>query len=267
MFKIFIVSDGTGRTANQLIKAALTQFPETETEITLYPVVRDKNKILEIISEAENGHAMIAHTIVDNELRNYLESECNPLKITLVDLIGPLINRMSYIFSEKPSQDPGLFYQTNQEYFQRIDAVQFAFKHDDGARVEEIDKAEIILLGVSRTFKTPLSVYLAYNGFFVANIPIIKGIQPPSLKNIDPSKVFCLTTIPNELSVLRATRSEAFGGYIKEYSDIEAIKEELIFANRYFSLHPEWKIINVTNKPIEEIASEILNILMKKKNK
>jgi [pyruvate, water dikinase]-phosphate phosphotransferase / [pyruvate, water dikinase] kinase len=265
MYKIFIVSDGTGRTANQLIKAALTQFPETESEIILHPVVRDKNKIKEIIREAENSDAIITHTIVGLELRDYLEVECNLVNIPLVDLIGPLIHRMSDIFSEEPSQDPGLFYQTNQEYFQRIDAVQYAFKHDDGARVEEIDKAEIVLLGVSRTFKTPLSIYLAYNGYFVANIPIIKGIQPPDLKNIDPSKVFCLTTIPNELSMLRATRSEAFGGYIKEYSDIEAVKEELLFANRYFSLHPEWKIINVTNKPIEEIASEILNILIKKR--
>jgi [pyruvate, water dikinase]-phosphate phosphotransferase / [pyruvate, water dikinase] kinase len=264
MYKIFIVSDGTGRTANQLVKAALTQFPGTESEIILYPVVRNRKKIRDIISEAKNCDAMIAHTIVDNGLKKYLTIECNLMNIPLVDLIGPLINKMSEIFLGEPSQDPGLFYQTNQEYFQRIDAVQFAFKHDDGARVEEIDKAEIILLGVSRTFKTPLSVYLAYNGFFVANIPIIKGIQPPNLNNIDPSKIFCLTTIPNELSVLRATRSEVFGGYIKEYSDIEAVKEELLFANRYFSLHPEWKIINVTNKPIEEIASEILNILTKK---
>ena len=157
-----------------------------------------------------------------------------------------------------------MYYQTNQEYFQRIDAVQFAFKHDDGARVDEIDKAEIILLGVSRTFKTPLSVYLAYNGLFVANIPIIKGIQLPDLNNIDPSKIFCLTTIPNELSKLRTSRSESLGGYVKEYSDLEAVKEELLYANRFFSLHPEWKIINVTNKPIEEIASEILNIISKK---
>jgi hypothetical protein len=264
MYKIFIVSDGTGRTANQLVKAALTQFPETESEIILHPVVRDKNKIKEIISEAENCNAIIAHTIVDNELKNYLVAGCNLVNIPLVDLIGPLINKISDIFSEEPSQDQGLYYQTNQEYFQRIDAVQYAFKHDDGARIEEIDKAEIILLGVSRTFKTPLSIYLAYNGFFVANIPIIKGIQLPDLNNIDPSKIFCLTTIPNELSVLRATRSEAFGGYIKEYSDIEAVTEELLFANRYFSLHPEWRIINVTNKPIEEIASEILKILIKK---
>jgi regulator of PEP synthase PpsR (kinase-PPPase family) len=264
MYKIFVVSDGTGRTAKQLIKAALTQFPEKESEIVLYPVVRDQKKIKDIISEAKNYNALIAHTIVDNELKNYLTSECNLMNINLVDLIGPLISKLSDIFSDEPSQDQGLYYQTNQEYFQRIDAVQFAFKHDDGARVGEIDKAEIILLGVSRTFKTPLSVYLAYNGFFVANIPVIKGIQPPDLNNIDPSKIFCLTTIPNELSKLRITRSESLGGYVKEYSDLEAVKEELLFANRYFRLHPEWKIINVTNKPIEEIASEILNIISKK---
>jgi regulator of PEP synthase PpsR (kinase-PPPase family) len=264
MYKIFIVSDGTGRTAKQLINAALTQFPEIESEIIVYPVVRDQEKITEIISEAKIHNALIAHTIVDNALKNYLSNACNLMNINLVDLIGPVISKMSGIFSDEPSQDQGLYYQTNQEYFQRIDAVQFAFKHDDGARVEEIDKAEIILLGVSRTFKTPLSVYLAYNGFFVANIPIIKGIQLPDLNNIDPSKIFCLTTIPVELSKLRTTRSESYGGYVKEYSDLESVREELLYANRYFSLHPEWKIINVTNKPIEEIASEILNIVSKK---
>jgi [pyruvate, water dikinase]-phosphate phosphotransferase / [pyruvate, water dikinase] kinase len=264
MYKIFIVSDGTGRTAKQLINAALTQFPEIESEIIVYPVVRDQGKITEIIGEAKIHNALIAHTIVDNTLKNYLTNACYQKNINLVDLIGPLIGKMSDIFSDEPSQDQGLYYQTNQEYFQRIDAVQFAFKHDDGARVEEIDKAEIILLGVSRTFKTPLSVYLAYNGFFVANIPIIKGIQLPDLNNVDPSKIFCLTTIPAELSKLRTTRSESYGGYVKEYSDLESVREELLYANRYFSLHPEWKIINVTNKPIEEIASEILNIVSKK---
>jgi regulator of PEP synthase PpsR (kinase-PPPase family) len=264
MYKIFIVSDGTGRTAKQLINAALTQFPEKKSELVLYPVVRDQKKIREILSEAKKYNVLIAHTIVDNALKNYLTNECNLMNIKLVDLIGPLISKMSDIFADEPSQDQGLYYQTNQEYFQRIDAVQFTFKHDDGARVDEIDKAEIILLGVSRTFKTPLSVYLAYNGYFVANIPIIKGIQLPDLNKIDPSKIFCLTTIPNELSKLRTSRSESLGGYVKEYSDLEAVKEELLFASRYFSLHPEWKIINVTNKPIEEIASEILNIISKK---
>jgi len=263
MYKIFIVSDGTGRTAKQLLNAALTQFPEIKSEIVLYPVVRDQKKISDIIIEAKKNNALVAHTIVDHALKSHLTNECESMNIKLVDLIGPLINKMADMFSEEPSQDQGLYYQTNQEYFQRIDAIQFTFKHDDGARVDEIDKAEIILLGVSRTFKTPLSVYLAYNGYFVANIPIIKGIQLPDLKNIDPSKIFCLTTVPNELSKLRTTRSESLGGYVKEYSDLESIKEELLYANRYFNLHPEWRIINVTNKPIEEIASEILTILHK----
>ena len=140
--------------------------------------------------------------------------------------------------------------------------MQFAFKHDDGSRVEDIDKAEIILLGVSRTFKTPISVYLSYKGFFVINIPIIDGMQPPlSLNNVDPSKVFCLTTNANRLSELRTSRNDKFGGYANDYTDVTAVKKELLFANRYFNMHPEWKIINVTGKPIEEIASDILETL------
>ena len=263
-YKIFVVSGGTGRTGKQVVRAALTQFPEKNPEIILFSDIRDAKQVKDILIEAKKYNALLVHTIVDNKLRDYIESESSLSGIKSIDLMGNMIYKLSNLFEEEPLQTPGLFNKINHEYFQRIDAVQFAFKHDDGARVEDLEKAEIILLGVSRTFKTPLSVYLGYKGFFVINIPIIDGMQPPSsLSSVDPSKVFCLTTNANRLSELRTSRNEKFGGYANEYTDVTAVKKELLFANRYFNLHPEWKIINVTGKPIEEIASEILDNLSK----
>jgi regulator of PEP synthase PpsR (kinase-PPPase family) len=176
--------------------------------------------------------------------------------------MGPLLTRLSGQFIHEPSQQPGLYNKLNKEYFQRIDAMQFAFNHDDGQRTESLTEADIILLGVSRTFKTPISIYLAYKGWFAANVPIIMGINPPDeLSQIDPLKVFCLTTSASRLAELRKTRNERLGGNISNYSEPEYVTREINFANRYYQIHPEWTIVNVSAKSVEEIASEILAIM------
>jgi len=264
-YKIFIISGGTGRTAKQFVKAALTQFNNKLTELLLFPDIRDLEKVKNIVIDAKKYSAMIIHTLVDNELRDYLCEECKNQNIISIDLMGDIMNKMSNMFKEEPSQTPGLFSRLNHEYFQRIDAVQFTFKHDDGARIDDIEYADIVLLGVSRTFKTPLSIYLAYKGIFVMNIPIVDGIRPShKINDVDPSKVFCLSTNANKLSELRTSRNVRLGGDVKKYSDIDSCKNELRFAMRYYTMHPEWKVINVTDKAIEEIATEILDILSKK---
>ena len=262
LYKIFIISGGTGRTAKQVVRAALTQFSERMPEIVVFPDVTSTDKIKKVLEDAKKYNAPVVHTIVENNLRTFIKEECTNMDIKSVDLMGDMIDKFSSLFNEEPLQSPGLFNKINHEYFQRIDAVQFAFKHDDGARVEDADKAEIVLLGVSRTFKTPLSIYLAYKGFFVINIPIIEGIQPPEILNkIDPRRVFCLNTNANKLSELRKTRNEKFGGYADKYIDVTSVKQELQFAMRYFTLRSQWKIVNVTSKSIEEIATEILDNL------
>jgi hypothetical protein len=264
-YKIFVVSGGTGRTAKQVVRAALTQFPDESPEIVVFSDVTDIKKVQNIIEEAQKYGAVIVHTIVEDHLREFVKNECDKFNIYSVDFMGDIIFKFSKLFSSEPLQSPGLFNKINKEYFQRIDTTQFAFKHDDGARVEDIEKAEIIILGVSRTFKSPLSIYLAYKGYFVINIPIIDGMQPPIILNdVDPNKVFCLTTNANKLSELRTIRNKQLGGYAKDYLDIDAVKKELLFAMRYFTLHPKWQIVNVTNKSIEEIASEILDHLKDK---
>ncbi len=262
MFHIFIVSDGTGRTAVQALEAALTQFPDVEVTIEVRPKTRSEARVLEVIREAARVNGFIVHTIVTQKLRDYILNTGRMHNVETIDLMGPLLAQLSHQFSYFPSEKPGLFRELNKAYFQRIEAMEFAFKHDDGQRVHELDKAEIVLVGVSRTFKTPLSIYLAFKGWFVANVPIVLNIPPPRiLFEIAPEKVFALTTTPRRLSVLRSVRSAHLGGAAGVYANLEHVKEELSYANHFFEKNPHWSVIDVTNKPIEEIASEIMEII------
>ncbi len=267
-FTVIVVSDGTGRTAQQALDAALTQFPGVKINIIVKAHLRTKNEVKEIIETAIDSKAFILHTIVQNEVRHELVRLGRIKNIETIDLMGPLLARLGHQFENNPVQKPGLFHTRNKEYFQRIDAMQFAFNHDDGLRAHELNKAEIVLVGVSRTFKTPLSIYFAYKGWFVANIPLIKGLNPPDeLFKIDPTKVFGLTTTPVRLSALRQVREEHLGGQTGEYASLKHVKEELWYAENLFKNNPGWSIIKVTGKPIEEIASEIIAILEPKQKK
>jgi len=261
MYKVFVVSDGTGRTAHQALNAALTQFTGTDVEVIVHADVRSQKQILDIVYEAANADAFIVHTLVTHSLRELILRESHMRNVETIDLMGPLLARLSNQFIHEPSQQPGLYNQLNKEYFQRIDTMQFAFNHDDGQRPEGLHDAEIVLLGVSRTFKTPLSIYLAYKGWFTANVPIIQGLEPPEILNrLDPFKVFCLTSNATRLAELRKTRHEHLGGSTGSYAEPAFVLSEIRYAMRYYHLHQDWTIINVTSKPVEEIASEILAI-------
>jgi regulator of PEP synthase PpsR (kinase-PPPase family) len=262
---IFIISDGTGGTAKRALKAALVQFGKTETETFLYPRVRDEAQVLEIISEARRKRGLIVHTLVSKKLRHFILEQARLNDVGTIDIMGPLLAQLSHNFENTPSEKPGIFEVLNKAYFQRIKAVEFTIHHDDGLRVEELDKADIVLLGVSRTFKTPLSVYLAHKGWLVANVPIILGFDlPDTVFKLNPDRVFCLTTFSRRLAELRKTRDNYLGGNTGDYADQQYVKKELNYASRIYRLHPKWNIINVTNKPIEEISSEILSILRTK---
>ena len=266
MYQVFVVSDGTGRTARQALNAALTQFPGTDIDVVIYPDVSTAKDVKTIVAEALKSKALIVHTLVTNALRELMIRESHCVNVETIDLMGPLLTHLSGQFIHEPSQQPGLYNKLNKEYFQRIDAVQFAFNHDDGQRTESLNEADVILLGVSRTFKTPISIYLAYKGWFAANVPLILGLTPPAILNeLDPAKVFCLTTNAIRLSELRKTRHVRLGGHINNYSEPEYVRREINFANRFYQLHPSWTVINVTSKSIEEIASEILAIMAGRK--
>ena len=257
---IYVVSDGTGRTAEQILMAALTQFPGTNAEIRLKGEVRSERQIEEIVAEVAGQKGVIVHTLVSDSLRDSILRISRIHNIDAIDLMGPLLSRLTHHFADSPTGQPGLFFSLNKEYFKRIDSMQFAFNHDDGQRDHEYEKAEILLVGVSRTFKTPLSIYLAFKGWFVANYPIVMGVDlPDSLSKMPHGTVFGLTTQAYDLSNLRLARQQSLGGSTGNYSTLEFVRKELNYAQNIFNRF-EWPVIQVTNKPIEEIASEIIAI-------
>ncbi len=264
---IFIISDGTGGTAKQALKAALVQFEFAKVKICLRPDVRKKKQVMEIIKEAHAVKGMLIHTLVSKKLRYLILEQGRIHDIRTIDMMGPLLAHLSHHFENSPTEKPGIFRVLNKAYFQRIEAIEYTLRHDDGQRVEELDKADIILLGVSRTFKTPLSVYLANKGWRVANVPIILNIPLPKIINqIPPHKIFCLTTFPNKLAELRSVRDKHLGGATGNYSDRSYVQSELNYALKIFQMHRDWTIINVTNKPVEEISSEILSHIRSEKH-
>jgi regulator of PEP synthase PpsR (kinase-PPPase family) len=261
VFKIFVVSDGTGRTAEQALKAALTQFGGVEIDISKYPGVRSGNDVRRVVGEAAAVNAFIIHTLVTDELRAEMVRAGRRLNVEMIDLIGALLARLSERFHISPAEKPGLYNQLNKYYFRRIETMEFAINHDDGLRIHEIGNAEIVLLGVSRTFKTPLSVYLANKGWFVANIPVVFDHElPREVHRAPPENVFCLDTNALRLAELRKARDEYLRGKVGEYAKTGYVRRELAWARRIYSRHPGWRRIDVTNKPIEEIASEIVSL-------
>ncbi len=265
MYYIFVVSDGTGRTAQQALDASLTQFQNIEPEIIIRPGIRSVKQVEDIVKEAVNYNALILHTMVSDEMRSIMVKVSRKYNVEAIDIMGPLLLRLSHHFANAvPSEKPGLFHKLNEDYFRRIEAMEYTFRHDDGMRHHEIDKADIVILGVSRTFKTPLSIYLATKGWFVANIPIVLNIDPPSsVYNVNPTDVFCLMTNPKHLSQLRKSRHEHLGGITGNYAEYLYVAEELKYAQQLYIHQPKWTIVNVTGKSIEEIASEILALKRK----
>jgi regulator of PEP synthase PpsR (kinase-PPPase family) len=264
MYHVFVVSDGTGSTAERVLSAALTQFEGKDVQIDVRTEVRTQSQIHKIIKEAVKLKAFIIHTLVSNDMRQLMIHEGRLHNLETIDLMGPLLSRLSQQFSVTPLEKPGLFRQLNESYFRRIETMDFAVKHDDGQRVHELHQAEIILVGVSRTFKTPLSIYLAFKHWLVANVPIIINIEPPSiLKELPPNRIFGLTMDTRRLASLRQVRSEYLGGSVGEYAELDFVQREVVYALKYFKTSPKWPVINVTGKPIEEIASEILTIVGK----
>lgn len=265
MPQIYVASDGTGQTAEQAVNAALTQFPAQQVEISRFREVRDIRQVQELVLAAASEHAMIVHTLVSDKLREELFRVARVHNVETVDLMGPLLDRLSDQLASNPSEQPGLFRTLNESYFRKIEAMQFAFNHDDGKRVQELNKSEIILIGVSRTFKTPLSIFLAFKQWFVANVPIVLGIPvPDELYQVPPDKVFCLMTFPNRLVQLRKARQDRLGGATADYAHPDYVKRECRYASEIFSSQPKWQQINVTSKSIEEIASEILALMPKR---
>ncbi|HVP36198.1 MAG TPA: pyruvate, water dikinase regulatory protein [Terriglobales bacterium] len=259
---IWIISDGSGATAERVLQASLVQFKDKDIIIDSFPDVLKKEQIREILKKASRLKALIAYTLVTPELRNEIIMQANQYNLQTVDLLGPLLTSLSNFLSSRPEARPGLLSQMDHSYFKRIDAVGFAVKHDDGHRVRDLNQADLVIAGVSRTSKTPLSIYLAYNkGLLVANVPLILGMTPPEeLFQIDQSKVVGLTLNPELLIKLRQSRLAHLSHPDINYADPKYVVNELNYSHRIFQQNPKWSIINITGKAIEEIANEVCSL-------
>lgn len=256
---VFLLSDATGETAENIVNAALTQFRGVEVQLIRVCNVRTKNQVYEALDAAATKRALVIYTIVNRELSRLVHDECGALGLTNLDIMTPLLMRCSDFLGETPNETPGLLHGVDEEYFRRIDAIEFTVRNDDGQETRFLNKADIILVGVSRTSKTPLSIYLAHRGWKVANIPLVSGIAPPpELLNIEHKRVIGLVINPERLVELRAARLRNLGQDPRTaYADFEQVEAELKQAKVFFRKQ-KWAIVNVTGKAVEETANEVL---------
>lgn len=267
--KIIIISDGTGETAASVARATMAQFKNRDIYFTRYKNVRNKAQIDSIFLKAAVHHDLIIYTIVSAELREYIAEQSRVKHVRTLDVLGPMLTAFSNYFEQEPNSVPGLLHEVNDDYFNRVAAMEFTLNHDDGRNVESLHLADVILVGVSRTSKTPLSVYLSQHGLKVVNIPLVKeSPPPPELFQIDQRKIFALTIDPEALREIRRKRLSKMGASTKtkDYADQQRVMDEIEWANQLFKENKRWPVFNVTDKALEETAAEIMKLLNMRKN-
>ena len=260
---IFVVSDSVGETGESVARAVLSQFrPDfQDVEIVRFPHVSTQKEIELIIDEAKERKSVVVFTFVEKALRKEIYNYALEKNVAAIDLLGPIMQAVELEYEEKPIQEPGMMHKLDEDYFKKIEAIEFAVKYDDGRDPRGIPLADIVIIGVSRTSKTPLSQYLAHKSYKVANVPLVPEIDPPKeLYNVDPKKCFGLVITPNQLNSIRKERLLVLG-----------LKEEAIYAQRNRieqELEHFYKVANsvgchvidVTNKAIEESANLIIEL-------
>ncbi|MGM0471641.1 MAG: pyruvate, water dikinase regulatory protein [Bacillota bacterium] len=257
---VFIVSDSVGETAETVVNAVASQFNSKKIEFEKFTNVNSITELSKIIERASRGNILIAYTIVLPELCEYLERTAKEYNIPLVDIIGPIMSKFSQLLGQNPELEPGLNRKLDEEYFKRISCIDYAIRCDDGKDLKKLEEADVVVIGVSRTSKTPLSMYLAHQGYKAANIPLVPEVSvPEELYQLSSRKLVGLTIDPTLLQGIRKQRLQSMKfNKQADYANTDRILEELDFAE---SIMRELgcMIINVTNKSIEETASKILS--------
>jgi regulator of PEP synthase PpsR (kinase-PPPase family) len=260
---IFVVSDGTGETASTIVKAALVQYPDRDISLVRCKNIRTDDQIENIVEEVKSRGGAVVFTVVSSQLRNKIETQCQVQNVPYTDLFGPLLTMFSGYFEKEANFTAGLLRQTDEKYFKRIAAIEFTVKHDDGKEVRDLEQSDIILVGISRTSKTPLSIFLSHKGWKVSNVPIVLNVAlPPELFKIDQKKIVGLTIDLDKLSRIRKNRLEKLGQDLSsDYASSRYISDEIEYANSIFSRNKKWPIFDVTEKALEETASEITRLI------
>ena len=262
-YQIFLISDSTGETLERIFLSLKAQFKNIEYKVNSYSFTRTENQILKILDLAnKEKNAIILYTIVDNNLAKFLANTCDQKKIPCFGVLGSLILSFSKLFNQKASHEPSGQHVLNEEYYNRIEAIQFTMNHDDGNLIKDVEKSDIILLGVSRTSKTPTSIYLANKGYKTTNIPLINNTSLPDIlkKKPDDFCVIGLTTEAERLAEIRKNRINSLKDTKNQgYTNLESIKKEVDDAKSTFKKY-KWPTIDVTRKSVEETAASVIKI-------
>lgn len=256
---VYVISDATGATGQRVVRAALAQFGNAKVAVELKPAIRQAKQVRKLVREVSKTGGTIVHTLAVPELREAMVEEGRARHVVTIDLMGPLVARLSDCLELAPLARPGMLRQLDESYLQRIEAIDFAVRHDDGRNPDDLPQAELVLVGVSRTSKTPISIFLAYRGWRVANVPIIIDLEPPAvLGSVDRARVVALTIDPERLVLLRKARANRMGkGLSLDYASMEHVQRELDWAELILR-DWRWATVDVTNKSIEECAAEII---------
>jgi regulator of PEP synthase PpsR (kinase-PPPase family) len=257
---IDVLSDSTGETAEKVVRAALLQFPQAGAQIRLHTRVRTKEVARPVLERAAREGALVVFTVVSPELREFVHGMTAEMRVEAIDVIGALIGKLGTYLEREPINLPSAMLPLSEEYFRRIEAVEFAVKSDDGKEPRNFKKADLVLVGVSRTSKTPLSTVLAQRGLKVANLPLVLGVPPPpELFDAAQDRIVGLTIGIDQLCEIRQARLRQLGMPSEtNYAMREHVRQELEFAAALFRAHPEWPVVDVTGRAIEETAVIIL---------
>ena len=262
-YQIYLISDSTGETLDRVFLAIKAQFKNIEYDVKSYFFARTENQVVKILDEAkQKENSIILYTIVDNDLAKFLANKSDEKKIPCFSVLGNLILNFSKLLNQKASHVPSGQHALNEEYYERIEAIQFTMNHDDGNLVEELDKSDLILLGVSRTSKTPTSIYLANKGFKTSNIPLVNENSIPESLKKNP-KMACVVGLTTEAERLVDIRKNRMMNLKEQentsYTNIQNIKKEVENAKKTFAKY-KWPTIDVTRKSVEETAASIIKI-------
>lgn len=260
---VYIISDGTGETAATMTRAALVQYDKIDINIVRFKNVRTELQVDSVVAEAAEQKGVIVHTVVSPPLRAKITETAAAQNVLSVDLLGPLLNALDKYFGVASDGEAGILRTVDDRYFKRIEAIEYTVKHDDGKSLADLDQADVILVGISRTSKTPLSIFLSHKGWKVANVPLVLGqTLPEQLLKVDQRKIVGLMIDIESLTRIRRNRLEKFGQDPGgEYARGSYIDKEIQWAQEIFKKNRKWPVFNVTERALEETASEIVRII------
>ncbi len=262
---IYIASCGEGLNAYHLVQSILVQFPNNEITVVKVPHIRNEDNVDELIEKVIDSESLIVHTIVNSKLRQYITRKGIDVGIVTIDLMGPVISKIEAFLDRKPLEKPGLYREIHQVNLTQVSAIEFALAQDDGVNPANLPNAEVILVGLSRAGKTPLSMYMSVLGWKVANVPYVPSIPMPDILNkIDRRRIIALDINPEQLFAHRKMRQESLGvSEVTSYALKKDIEEEIKIARKYF-ISKGYSMIEVSNKPIETSSEEIIEIITRR---